>query len=156
MRKILCRATMLVLVFWAGVALADQQQAVQLAVEDLAITTKAGDISFAVEIAQTEEERSRGLMFRRQLGERQGMLFWWTRPRVVSMWMRNTYIPLDMLFIKPSGEIVHIASNTVPHSLAIISSGAEVSAVLEVVAGTADRLGITEGDTVRHRFFDSD
>ena len=126
----------------------------KLAVEQVVVTTAQGDISFATEIATTDATRSRGLMFRRSMGEREAMLFHWKTPRMVSMWMRNTYIALDMLFATSDGVVVHVHANTVPHSLKVISAGREVSAVMELVAGTAEKLGIRPGSRLKHRFFE--
>lgn len=112
--------------------------------------------TFEVEIANTPETRSRGLMFRRSLPADGGMLFDFAANETdVSMWMKNTYIPLDMLFIRANGTIRHIAENTTPFSEATISSRGPVKAVLEVAGGTCQRLGITAGDRVVHSFFRS-
>jgi len=129
------------------------EDVVRLPVEQVVVTTDQGDITFATEIATSDETRSRGLMFRRSMGEREAMMFYWQDPRVVSMWMRNTYIPLDMLFVAADGIVVHVESNTVPHSLDVISAGREVSAVMEIVAGSAAKLGIKPGTRLIHRFF---
>ena len=128
-------------------------EVVRLPVEQVIVSTDKGDIAFATEIATTDETRSRGLMFRRSMGEREAMLFHWQSPRVVSMWMRNTYISLDMLFVTADGTVVHVEKDTVPESLKVLSAGREVSAVMELVAGTAARLGIRPGSRLRHRFF---
>lgn len=127
---------------------------VRLPVEQVIVTTDMGDIAFATEIATSDDTRSRGLMFRRSMGEREAMLFHWPSPRVVSMWMRNTYISLDMLFVTADGAVVHVEADTVPQSLEVLSAGREVSAVMELVAGTAARLGIKPGSRLKHRFFD--
>ncbi|MCA0319409.1 MAG: DUF192 domain-containing protein [Proteobacteria bacterium] len=121
----------------------------------LTIVTRTGDRHvFQLEIANTPESRSRGLMFRRELPDGRGMLFdFGSRETDVSMWMKNTYIPLDMIFIRANGQIRHIAENTTPHSEATISSGGPVKGVLEVIAGTARRLGLAAGDRVEHPFF---
>ena len=105
---------------------------------------------FEVELAAEAEERRVGLMHRREMGADRGMLFDFGRVQPVSMWMRNTYIPLDMLFIDEGGEVVNIAHDTVPHSEAILSSAGPVRFVLEVPAGTSRLLGIGPGDVVRH------
>ena len=105
---------------------------------------------FEVELAAEAEERRVGLMHRREMGADRGMLFDFGRVQPVSMWMRNTYIPLDMLFIDEGGEVVNIAVDTVPHSEAILSSAGPVRFVLEVPAGTTRMLGIGPGDVVRH------
>ena len=119
----------------------------------LVIETGTGSHTFEVELAATEKQRRLGLMFRRKLAPNAGMLFDYVRSRPVAMWMKNTYIPLDMLFIAADGRVVNIAKRTVPHSLKSISSAGRVRAVLEVNAGTADRLGIVAGALVRHRIF---
>jgi uncharacterized protein len=119
----------------------------------LEIVAKSGVHVFAVELAVTDEERARGLMYRRQLPEGQGMLFDFKRDQDVSMWMENTYISLDMIFIRADGRIARIAENTEPLSRRIISSGSSVRAVLEVIGGTARKLGLAPGDKVAHPMF---
>lgn len=104
---------------------------------------------FDVWIADTPERQAQGLMFVRDLAPDTGMLFVHDAPREVSMWMKNTYIPLDMLFIDRSGRIVRIARDTTPHSLESIHSGAPVTQVLEIAGGEAARRGIDVGDRVR-------
>jgi len=140
------------LLFLAGPSPASEE-VVRLPVEQVVVTTDRGDIAFATEIAASDETRSRGLMFRRSMGEREAMLFNWPSPRVVSMWMRNTYLSLDMLFVTADGTVVHVQADTVPQSLEVLSAGREVSAVMEVVAGTAAKLGIRPGSRLKHRFF---
>ena len=119
----------------------------------LEIVTKNGVHVFTVEIAKTDEERQKGLMFRKELPEGRGMLFDFKPDQHVSMWMRNTYIPLDMLFINGDGTIRRIAENTEPLSEKTIPSGGPVRGVLEVVGGTAKKLGIKAGDKVAHPLF---
>ncbi len=109
---------------------------------------------FEVELALSREQQAQGLMYRRSLAENAGMLFVYGKEWPVSMWMKNTLIPLDMLFIRRDGRIVRIAERTVPRSLETISSGQLVAAVLEVNGGTAARLGIRPGDRVLHPAFD--
>ncbi len=121
--------------------------------QPLEITTKSGVHVFAVEMASTPEEQAKGLMFRRHLPEGQGMLFDFHREQPTSFWMKNTYIPLDMIFIRGDGRILRIAENTVPLSEALVTSGGPVRAVLEVNAGTARKLGIAPGDRVAHPIF---
>jgi uncharacterized membrane protein (UPF0127 family) len=121
--------------------------------ERVEIVTRSGVHVFDVELAITDEQRSKGLMFRRELPQGRGMLFDFGAEGPVAMWMKNTYISLDMLFIRADGTIARIAENTVPHSEATIQSGPPVKAVLEVIAGTAKRLGIAPGDRVAHRIF---
>jgi uncharacterized membrane protein (UPF0127 family) len=123
--------------------------------ERLEIVARSGVHVFDVELALTPDQRSKGLMFRRELPSGRGMLFDFGGEGTVAMWMRNTYVSLDMLFIRADGTIARIAENTVPLSETTISSGAPVKAVLEVVAGTARRLGIAPGDRVAHRIFRS-
>ncbi len=119
----------------------------------LEIVTKDGVHVFTVEMAQTDEERQKGLMFRKELPEGRGMLFDFRPDQDVSMWMRNTYIPLDMLFINSDGTIRRIAENTEPLSEKTIASGGPVRGVLEVIGGTAKKLGIAAGDKVAHPLF---
>ena len=121
--------------------------------EALEIESAGGTHKFQVEIADTPSRQSRGLMFRRSLPDNQGMLFEYDSPREISMWMKNTYISLDMVFIRQDGIVHRIESDTEPFSESIISSGAEVTAVLELKAGTTVRLGIKPGDKVLHSFF---
>lgn len=103
---------------------------------------------FTVEVARTPAEQSRGLMFRQSLGPDEGMLFPFEPPRPAGFWMKNTLIPLDMVFIRSDGSIARIAANTVPHSLESVESGEPVAAVLELRGGRAAELGIEEGDRV--------
>jgi uncharacterized protein len=117
------------------------------------IVTKTGVHPFAVELATNDAERSRGLMFRKELPEGQGMLFDFQREQPVSFWMHNTYISLDMIFIRGDGRILSIAENTEPLSDRLVPSGGPVRAVLEVIAGTAVKLGIAPGDQVAGAIF---
>src|SRR5216683_4969308 len=117
-------------------------------VQPLEIVTKSGVQVFAVEMATTEEEKTTGLMYRKELADGKGMLFDFSPEQEVSMWMKNTFISLDMIFIRADGRILRIAENTEPQSERIIPSGGPVRAVLEVVGGTAKRLGIEPGDRV--------
>lgn len=114
----------------------------------LTIHTQKGPVEVAVEIADNDDARTRGLMFRRSLGERAGMLFLFEKTEVVSMWMKNTYISLDMVFIGEDRRVVHIARNTEPLSTDVISSRFPTRWVLEIAAGEAARLGIAAGDRV--------
>jgi uncharacterized protein len=117
------------------------------------IVTKTGVHAFSVELATTNTQRQRGLMFRKSLPEGHGMLFDFKVDQDVSFWMHNTYIPLDMIFIAGNGRIVHIARNAKPMSDALIPSDYPVRAVLEVIAGTADNLDIAVGDQVSGSIF---
>ncbi len=119
----------------------------------LEIASKTGVHVFSVELAVTDEERARGLMYRRSVPESYGMLFDFKRDQEVTMWMRNTYVSLDMIFIQSDGRIRRIAENTETESDKIIPSGGQVRAVLEVAAGTARKLGIAPGDRVATPIF---
>ncbi|MDA0786881.1 MAG: DUF192 domain-containing protein [Proteobacteria bacterium] len=114
----------------------------------LKIETAEGVHSFDVELAVNDDQRARGLMFRNEMAPDAGMLFVYRSDRVLTMWMANTYLPLDMLFIGADGRIVRIAENTIPLSHTTISSRMRARAVLELNAGTARRLGISAGDRV--------
>jgi uncharacterized membrane protein (UPF0127 family) len=121
--------------------------------QTLEIASKSGVHVFQVELATTPEEQERGLMFRRELPQGQGMLFDFHVEQPVSFWMKNTYIPLDMIFIRGDGRILRIAENTDPLSEKLIPSGGAVRAVLEVIGGTAKKLAITAGDRVGGSIF---
>jgi uncharacterized protein len=121
--------------------------------QQLEIVTKNGVHVFSVEMATTEEEKTTGLMYRKELPDGKGMLFDFSPEQQVSMWMKNTYVSLDMIFIRADGRILRIAENTEPLSTKIIPSGGLVKAVLEVVAGTAQKYGIQPGDRVAHPLF---
>jgi uncharacterized protein len=124
-------------------------------VQPLEIATKTGVHVFSVEMATTEEEKTTGLMYRKELAEGKGMLFDFSPEQEVSMWMKNTYIPLDMIFIRADGRILRIAENTEPLSTAIIPSRGLAKAVLEVIGGTAQKYGIQPGDRVAHLLFNA-
>ncbi len=114
----------------------------------LEIATKSGVRAFNVDVAVTENEREKGLMFRTDVPDGYGMLFDFKQDQMVSMWMKNTLVSLDMIFIRHDGTIARIAENTEVKSENIISSGEPVRAVLEVVGGTAKKSGIAPGDKV--------
>jgi uncharacterized protein len=119
----------------------------------LEIVSKSGVHAFVVELASNDAERERGLMFRKELPEGRGMLFDFERERPVSFWMHNTYISLDMIFIRDDGRILRIAERTEPMSDRLVPSGGPIRAVLEVIGGTARKLGIAPGDRVRGQIF---
>ena len=120
------------------------------------VITACGRHGFTVELAETWPQRVQGLQGRRELAPDHGMLFDFGQAMAVTMWMKNTLVPLDMLFIDTGGRIVNIASDTQPLSLEMISSGGPVRAVLELNAGTAGRIGARSGDRVLHGIFGSD
>ncbi len=126
---------------------------VAMETSELIIESAAGRHRFQVELATTPEQHMRGLMFREALAPDAGMLFVYAGERPVGMWMKNTLIPLDMLFIDGAGRIVNIVERTAPGSLKIIPSAGPVRGVLELNGGTAARLDIMPGDRVVHPMF---
>jgi uncharacterized protein len=135
-------------------ALAPLQEEI-VPLEPLTITTKAGQHTLQVEVMRTEEGRMRGLMNRRYLPADRGMLFDFEEEKPLFMWMQNTYIPLDMLFIKSDGIIARIATDTEPFSTRLIPSGGSVKGVLELNAGTVKQLNLQVGDRIEHPVFKS-
>jgi hypothetical protein len=126
----------------------------RLPTQRLVIATRDGRrLDFDVEMALTPDQQTVGLMFRTEIGTQEGMLFDWGTPRESSMWMRNTLIPLDMLFIASDGRIHRIAERTTPHSLAPVDSRGPVRATLELQGGISERLDIRVGDRAIHRIF---
>jgi uncharacterized membrane protein (UPF0127 family) len=123
--------------------------------DTIKIVGRSGVHAFSVELATNELERERGLMFRKELPEGYGMLFDFHTDQTANFWMRNTYIPLDIIFIKSDGHILRIAEHAKPMSDDLIPSGGPIRAVLEVIGGTARKLGIAPGDTVTGSFFAS-
>ena len=123
--------------------------------EILTLVTAAGERKIDIEVARSGDEQARGLMFRTSLPDTSGMLFPYAPPRELTMWMKNTYIPLDMVFIRPDGVIHRIEVRTEPLSEAVISSGGPMAAVLELAGGAAERLGLKPGDRVVHSHFKS-
>ncbi len=120
----------------------------------LAIESSAGRFEFQVELATTPDQRSYGLMFRESLADDHGMLFDFGHPQPVAMWMRNTYIPLDMLFIRADGLIGRIVQDAPPLSDTVLDSGEPVRAVLELRGGLTAELGIEAGDRIVYRLFE--
>ena len=114
----------------------------------LQIVTDSGTREYRIELAITPEEQARGLMYRQEMEADAGMLFPYDPPRSASFWMRNTYIPLDMIFIAPDGSIESVASNTIPLSTTPYPSRGPVKAVLELNGGEAERIGARAGDQV--------
>ncbi len=119
----------------------------------LVATTPKGTFIYNIELAVSSEQRRRGLMFRRIMAKDYGMLFDFDRTQKVAMWMKNTYLSLDMVFMRADGTIAHIVENTTPHSLAIISSRFPVRYVLELNAGEASRTGMRPGQIMKHSIF---
>ena len=124
-----------------------------LPLSQLTILSGDNEHTFTVELADNANSRRIGLMNRRDMADDHGMLFDFGETRYVSMWMANTYLSLDMIFIDRQGMVRSIAKNTVPLSTTHIGSGAPVYSVLEVNAGIADRLGLKPGDRVQHEIF---
>jgi uncharacterized protein len=122
-------------------------------IEPVTIVTSTASTLVTAEIADTEELRSRGLMFRHRMPDGHAMLFDFIQPRPASMWMKNTYMSLDMLFVRADGTIAAIAENTVPKSLDTISVQEPVRGVIELAAGSARKMGIKVDDRVYHRIF---
>jgi hypothetical protein len=139
------------LVWAAAVTLAEP--ALADALESLTISTATGDHAFSVEIAATPEKRERGLMDRRFMPMDRGMLFEFERDGPVAFWMKNTYIPLDMVFIARNGKVTRIVDRAEPMSETAIPSGGPCAAVLELNGGVAAEIGLRVGDGVRHPFF---
>lgn len=142
--------TAFVFLAWVGLLSGHALAAEKSALE---IVTKTGVHSFSVEVVDNDADRAKGLMFRKSLPEGTGMLFDFQREQEVSFWMQNTYVPLDMIFIRGDGRIWRIAENTTPLSTDLVPSRGPVRGVLEVIAGTARKLGIAPGDRVAHPIF---
>ena len=142
-----------------GLARAAEAECAQIKIDPnpvldpLEIVTAKGVLAFQVEVARTNEQRTQGLMCRKTLPERGGMLFDFKVDQPVYMWMKNTLIPLDMVFIRADGSIARIAAMTTPLSTETISSGEPVRAVLEIAGGEARRQGLKAGDKIAHPMF---
>jgi uncharacterized membrane protein (UPF0127 family) len=130
-----------------------EAQLQRFATSELTIVSATGLHRFTVEVAETPEQMEQGLMFRRTMAPDAGMLFDYKTPIVATMWMRNTLIPLDMLFVDTQGRIINIHERAVPQSLDVIAAAGPVRAVIELNGGTAARLGIARGDQVKHSIF---
>jgi uncharacterized protein len=122
-------------------------------IEQITIVTALASTMMQAEIADTDELRERGLMFRHIMPPDHAMLFDFGKPRPAAMWMKNTYMSLDMVFVREDGTIAAIAENTVPKSLDTISVQEPVEGVIELAAGTVKKLGIHQNDKVFHRIF---
>jgi uncharacterized membrane protein (UPF0127 family) len=123
--------------------------------ENMTLHTARGPQVINVEITETVEEKAKGLMFRSKLADNEGMLFAYDRPQEITMWMRNTLIPLDMVFVRPNGVVHRIEAWTRPMSEAIIASQGDVAACLELAGGAAERIGLRPGDRIEHPIFSS-
>lgn len=121
--------------------------------ESLTITTTSGSHKFSVEVMRTDEQRARGLMFRRYMPPDRGMLFDFKAEQPVMMWMKNTYLPLDMVFIARNGTVINVAENTEPLSERTIPSARPAFAVLELNAGVARKIGLKPGDKIANSLF---
>jgi uncharacterized membrane protein (UPF0127 family) len=143
----------LTLAFAFGLPAAAQNPNVRFEKSELTIESGGKRHRFTVEFADNDERRTLGLMHRRQMAADAGMLFDFKRDSPVAMWMRNTLIPLDMLFVDREGIVRHIHERAVPMSEAIISSEENVRAVLELNGGTVARLGLKKGDRLVHAMF---
>jgi uncharacterized membrane protein (UPF0127 family) len=121
--------------------------------ELLTIQSASANIQLDVELATNNISREKGLMYREVLGSHQGMLFVYPNPQQSYFWMKNTFVPLDMLFLEGNGDIIHIHENAQPHSLKVIPSPKPVKAVLEILGGQSKVLGIRKGDRIQHSVF---
>ena len=137
----------------AALAARAQEADIQFKRSALVIAAGGRDLKFEVDLATNDAERSRGLMYRKQLGPYEGMLFDFYQEMPVSFWMKNTLIPLDMVFIAADGTVKHVHANAVPMSTETIPSRFPVRAVLEINGGSAALLGIKPGDKVKHPIF---
>ncbi len=129
-------------------------QVQQLPREPLTVYTERGEFAFQVEIADEPQERTIGLMNRPHMAPDHGMLFEFEAEQVAVMWMKNTLISLDMVFIAADGTVATIAERTTPHSTDIITSRVPVTHVLEINGGMADYIGLKPGDRIDHRHFE--
>ena len=125
----------------------------QCAADKVTVSGDWGQASFQVDVADDAQERAQGLMFVAEMATLSGMLFVYERPQSVSFWMKNTLIPLDMLFVAPDGEVLKIHENAVPGDLTPIPGGDGVQMVLEINGGLSSRLGIAAGDVLQHPSF---
>lgn len=135
-----------------GVACA-QERPQSLRTEPLEIATKAGPQRFTVEVADHDAQREIGLMYRHEMAADHGMLFEFNAPQRLSFWMKNTYIPLDIVFIGTDGHVLNIARQTTPLSEAAIVSAGPAAAALELRGGRAAEIGLEPGDVIHAKFF---
>ena len=130
---------------------ASDASAQHLATVPLTIATATGRHPFQVEVARTERQQSRGLMYRKPLAPNRGMIFPMRPPRQAAFWMKNTPSPLDIIFIAPGGKVLKVAAMTTPYALDAIDSDGAVEAVLEIRGGRAAEIGLLPGDRVEWR-----
>ena len=121
----------------------------------LIILSENGEHQFNVEEAKTLDQQARGMMFRETMADDSGMIFEFEEPKVATIWMKNTALPLDILFVRSNGKILKIEHMAQPYKLRSASSEAVVAAVVELKGGTSKDLGIQPGDTIKHTFFDN-
>ncbi|MFQ1700917.1 DUF192 domain-containing protein [Loktanella agnita] len=140
----------------ASFVLAAQPVWAVCAPDKVTVTGDWGQVHFNVEVADTPQERARGLMHVENMPMLTGMLFIYERPQPVSFWMKNTLIPLDMLFVSPEGEILTLYQNAEPGNLTPVPGGQGVQMVLEINGGLSERLGIAVGDVLQHPSFGPD
>ena len=145
--------TVVALIPALGAAVQPAHAEVGMRRETLTVQTQTGPTVVNIEVAETSEEKARGLMFRAKVPDGTGMLFPYGTPQEITMWMKNTYASLDMVFIRGNGIIHRIETNTEPMSERVIASEGPVTAVLELAAGAAAKLGIKPGDRVQHKAF---
>ena len=121
--------------------------------DTLKLVTSQGVREISIELTESPQEKATGLMFRTSLSDNAGMLFYYDTPQEITMWMRNTYIPLDMVFIRADGRVHRIEPWTVPLSEEIVASRGDVTACLELAGGAAERLGLKIGDRIEYPLF---
>lgn len=139
-----------------AVALATPAAALEACRDDVVhLRWQGGSARFFIEVADDFEERAQGLMFREELGKFSGMLFVYSKPQSVAFWMKDTLIPLDMIFLDATGRVVRIHENAEPLSRTPIPGGNNILAVLEINGGLARKLGIEAGAELRHPSFES-
>jgi uncharacterized protein len=151
--RVALSAALFAFVLLIAVGVQSSPSEAQMQRETLTLVTAAGEKKIDIEVARTPDEQAKGLMFRTSLADTSGMLFPYPVPRELTMWMKNTYIPLDMVFIRPDGVVHRIEVRTEPLSETVISSGIPCAAVLELAGGAAERLGLKAGDRIRHSHF---
>lgn len=153
MARLGCNLTAFALALLLGLGTSDHAQGAECHPDRVALRGDWGEISFSVEIADDEAERAQGLMFRESMAGGAGMLFVYPTPRRSAFWMKNTLIPLDIIFLNQSGVVTRVHSNAIPGDLSPIEGGEQVFAVLEINAGLAARYGISTGTEMRHKVF---